>query len=168
MEFIYDKKIDEECKSQLDSCILIFDETKKSDVFPVTEDIIKNIKQQWTPKINKLFLKGIKEIFGVDLPEDFKCYINSTPYSMDLDNGVAITASSKTPIRSICHEVNHYLFRKSVYPSKFFPDLDIEDSKEIFTVVNNLYFQEIMEGQDVGWKKFWKARFRFLKTWLKN
>jgi len=43
---------------------------------------------------------------------------------------------------------------------------NIEDAKEIFTIVNNIYFQDIMENQDVGWNKFWKERYNFLKKWL--
>ena len=44
----------------------------------------------------------------------------------------------------------------------------LEEAKEIFTIINNIYFQDIMENQDIGWKKFWKDRFNFLSIWLKN
>ena len=44
----------------------------------------------------------------------------------------------------------------------------MEEAKEIFTIINNIYFQDLMENQDLGWPKFWKDRYNFLKIWIKN
>ena len=87
---------------------------------------------------------------------------------MDIKQGISVSVSTQTPIRTICHEASHYMFRKSIYKDKYFPKIDIEEAKEIFTIINNIYFQDIMENQDIGWKKFWKDRFNFLSIWLKN
>lgn len=168
MKFIYDEKIDKKCKEDIDAVELIFDEKKKIGVFPVNTEIIKKFESIWTPKVEEIFLEKIFQIFGAKLPEDFTCFINSTPYSMDIKQGISVSASTKTPIRTICHEVNHYMFRKSIYKDKFFLKVEIEEAKEIFTIINNIYFQDIIENQDIGWKKFWKDRFNFLSVWLKT
>ena len=60
------------------------------------------------------------------------------------------------------------MFRKSNLKNIYFPKMEIEDAKEVFVVVNNLYFQNIMEGQDIGWNKFWKERYIFLEKWIKE
>jgi hypothetical protein len=60
------------------------------------------------------------------------------------------------------------MFRKSIYKEKYFSSIDIGEAKEIFTIINNIYFQDIMENQDIGWKKFWKDRFNFLNIWLQT
>lgn len=168
MKFVYDKRIDIECQERLSSHNSIFGQEKKIGVFPVDDKILKNFNLIWTTEIEKVFNNKLLQIFGIDLPSDFTCYINSTPYSMDINNGISVSASTETPIRTICHETNHYMFRRSSYKDKYFPNIDIEDAKEIFTVINNFYFQDIMENQDLGWKKFWKDRFNFLKIWIKN
>lgn len=169
MKFIYDKKIDEECHARLATCSNIFGEHKKTEVYPVDENIVEKFKTMWTPEINAKFNKGMYIIFHRSIPDDFVCYINSTPYSMDTNNGISISASSiKIMVKLICHEMNHYLFRKSKHKNTYFPTIDIEDAKEIFTVINNLYFQEIMEAPDIGWSKFWKDRYNFLTIWIKE
>ena len=168
MRFVYDEKIDKKCKEDIDAFELIFDEKKKTGIFPVNTETIKKFESIWTPKVEEIFLKKVFQIFGTELPEDFVCFINSTPYSMDIKQGISVSASTKAPIRTICHEINHYLFRKSIYKDKYFPQIDIEEAKEIFTIINNIYFQDIMENQDIGWKKFWKDRFNFLSVWLKT
>ena len=166
MKFIYDEKVDKRCKEEVNACELIFGEEKKIGVFPVNEEIIRKFELIWTPKIEEIFSNRMHQIFGNDLPKDFICFLNSTPYSMDIEEGISISVSTQTPIRVICHEANHYMFRKSIYKDKYFPKIDIEEAKEIFTIINNIYFQDIMENQDIGWKKFWKDRFNFLKVWL--
>ena len=168
MKFVYDEKIDKKCKEDIKACKFIFNEEKKTGVFLVNKKTIKKFESIWTPKIEEVFSKKIFEIFEANLSKDFVCFLNSTPYSMDIKQGISISASTKTPIRAICHEANHYMFRKSIYKEKYFPKIDIEEAKEIFTVINNIYFQDIMENQDIGWKKFWKDRFNFLSIWLKN
>ena len=168
MKFIYDEKIDKKCQEKVDDCQLIFDQEKKIGIFPVDSGIIGNFELIWTPKVEKIFLAKMHEIFKTDLPKNFKCFLNSTPYSMDIEEGISISASTKTPIRTICHETNHFMFRKSIYKDKYFSKVEIEEAKEIFTIINNIYFQEIMENQDMGWKKFWKGRFNFLRIWLND
>ncbi|ETB63769.1 TPA: hypothetical protein DIC38_02490 [Candidatus Nomurabacteria bacterium] len=168
MEFIYDKKIDEKCQEKINACELIFDQEKKTGIFPVDNEIIGKFELVWTPEVEKFFISRMSEIFKADLPKNFKCFLNSTPYSMDIEEGISISASTQTPIRTICHETNHFMFRKSIYKDKYFPKTEIEEAKEIFTIINNIYFQEIMENQDMGWKKFWKERFNFLKIWIKD
>lgn len=165
MKFEYDIKIDKQCWKSINACKFIFGEKKRTQVYPVNKDIIKKFKKIWSPEVEKEFRKGIYQIFGTELPKNFICYINSTPYSMDIKEGISISASTKTPIRTICHEVNHYMFRKSNYKKIYFSRYDIEDAKEIFTIINNIYFQDIIENQDIGWKKFWKERYKFLFTW---
>ncbi|MDD4901481.1 MAG: hypothetical protein PHS62_05310 [Patescibacteria group bacterium] len=168
MKFIYDKKVDQECQKRLDACNLIFGEKKKTEVYLVDEGTIKKFKKIWTFKIDKKFRQEIYKIFKTKLPKNFTCYINSTPYSMDTARGISISASTSTPIKTICHETNHFMFRKSEYKKIYFPKHDIENAKEIFTIINNIYFQNIMESQDVGWKIFWKERYVFLTHWLKD
>lgn len=166
MKFKYDVKIDKQCWKRINACKFIFGEKKRTQVYPVNQNTVKNFKKIWTPKIDKKFREGIYRIFKIEFPKDFICYINSTPYSMDIKGGISISASTNTPIRTICHESNHYMFRKSNYKKIYFPKYNIEDAKEIFTVVNNIYFQSIMENQDIGWKKFWKKRYKLLIRWL--
>jgi len=169
MKFIYDKKIDEECHKRLEAFDNIFGEKKRLETYPVTPEIIQKFVDAWTPEVDKSFKKGIFEIFKVQFPDEFICYINSTPYSMDTRDGISVSASSvKIIIRLICHEANHYMFRRSDYKDKYFPDKDVEDAKEIFTIVNNLYFKDIMESEDKGWRKFWKDRYSFLAVWIKE
>lgn len=87
---------------------------------------------------------------------------------MDIEEGISISAGTNTPIRTICHEANHFMFRRSKYKEKYFSTLNIEDAKEIFTIINNIYFKDIMESQDIGWKKFWKERYDFFCRWIKD
>jgi hypothetical protein len=163
MKFIYDKKIDDECHKRLEAFETIFGEKKKLETYPVSPEIVKKFSTNWTPKIDESFKKGMFEIFKAPFPDKFTCYINSTPYSMDTSDGISVSASSiKVMIRLICHEANHYMFRRSNYKQKYFSDRNIEDAKEIFTIVNNLYFKDIMESDDKGWSKFWKDRYSFL------
>lgn len=168
MKFVYKKEIDDKCKIELKACDSIFGEKKKTETYLVDDNVVKKFESIWTEEINTIFEKGIEDLFGDCFPEDFTCFINSTPYSMDFKEGISISASVATPVRTICHEANHYMFRKSAYKEKYFSSVDMEDAKEIFTIVNNLYFQDIMENQDIGWKKFWKERFKFLAVWLKE
>jgi hypothetical protein len=168
MKFIYNKNIDKKCHKILSNHDYIFGQEKKTGVFPVDDRVIEKFNSIWTSEIEGVFNKKLLEIFGINLPKDFVCYINSTPYSMDMKDCICMSASTETPIRVICHEANHFLFRKSIYKNKYFSDLDIEEAKEIFTIVNNIYFQQIMENQDLGWKKFWKDRFNFLKVWIED
>lgn len=168
MKFIYDETIDKKCLHELEALESIFDQEKKTGIFPVNNKILDKFDSIFTSQVEKQFNSGIYKIFGNNLPENFVCYINSTPYSMDIKEGISISASTQTPIRAICHEANHYMFRKSKYKDKYFFKIDTEEAKEIFTIINNLYFQNIMENQDIGWKKFWKDRYNFLNIWLKD
>ncbi|MEI7480568.1 MAG: hypothetical protein WCJ59_02975 [bacterium] len=168
MKFIYNAKIDKKCTDDVNAQEHIFGEEKKTGVFPVTDDTVNSLGSVWTPEIDEKFKKGIHKIFKVDFPTDFTCYINSTPYSMDIPQGISVSASTKTPIRTICHETSHFMFRKSKYKDLYFPNIDIEDAKEIFTIINNLYFKDIMEAQDLGWKNFWRDRYTFIEKWIKT
>jgi hypothetical protein len=169
MKFIYNKKIDEDCHKRLDACDNIFDEQKKTEVYNVTPKIIQNFVDLWTIQIEQIFNKGIHQIFKKTPSDNFHCYINSTPYSMDTSDGISISASiTKNQIRMICHEMNHFMFRKSNFKDVYFPKMEIEDAKEVFVVINNLYFRDIMESQDMGWPKFWKERYIFLEKWIKE
>ena len=169
MKFIYDKNIDQECHQRLEACDNIFGEKKRTESFEVTESIVKMFQAGWTFKVNEIFKKGMLEIFDKPFSDDFKCYINSTPYSMDTSDGISISASSvKIMVKLICHEANHYMFRRSKYKNKYFPNIDNEEAKEIFTIVNNIYFKDIMEQSDNGWSKFWKDRYEFFIIWVKE
>lgn len=169
MKFIYDKIVDDECHQRLAACGDIFGEEKRIDIYPVTPEVIKYFINTWTPEVESHFDEGMRKIFNSPVPDDFTCYINSTPYSMDTLNGISISASiTQTPVRMICHETNHFMFRRSKFKDELFPNIDIEDAKEIFVVLNNIYFQDIMENQDIGWKKFWKVRYKFLIEWIKK
>ncbi|OGY93724.1 MAG: hypothetical protein A2406_04120 [Candidatus Komeilibacteria bacterium RIFOXYC1_FULL_37_11] len=169
MKFVYDKKIDNECHQRINARDDIFGEKIKKDIYPVSDEIVQQFSNKWTSEIEGSFEKGIFEIFNKHIPKDFICYIISSPYSMDIKEGIAISASSLgAMIRMICHEANHYMFRQSNYRDKYFPNMDIEDAKEIFTIVNNIYFKDIMETPDNGWKKFWSQRKGFLQKWQSN
>lgn len=169
MKFVYDKGVDKECHQRLETCDNIFGEQKKKDIYPVTPNIVKTFDNTWTHEINTHFKKGMFEIFNEPFPDEFTCYINSTPYSMDTSGGISISASSrKTLIKLVCHEASHYMFRRSGYKDTYFPEKDMEDAKEIFTVINNIYFRDIMESPDNGWNKFWKDRYAFLIVWVQD
>lgn len=168
MKFTYSIESDKQCWERLNTSDFIFGEKKKSEKYPVDEATVKKFEAIWSQKVENIFRNGMREIFGVDFPKEFVCNINSTPYSMDTADGISISASTETPIRTICHESNHYMFRKSNYGQIYFPEKDIEEAKEIFTIVNNIYFQDIIESQDIGWKIFWKERYGFLAKWLKE
>ncbi|MFA6307926.1 MAG: hypothetical protein WCS88_01910 [Patescibacteria group bacterium] len=169
MQFIYDKKIDNDCHQRIKACDDIFGEKIRKEIYPVDNNIVDKFSQKWTDEVDITFKAGIKEIFKKELPEDFICYIISSQYSMDVEDGIAISVSSlNVMIRMICHEANHYMFRRSDYKDKYFPNMDIEDAKEIFTIVNNIYFKDIMETPDNGWKKFWTQRKEFLEIWQSN
>ncbi|MBU1202970.1 hypothetical protein KKH39_02940 [Patescibacteria group bacterium] len=166
MKFIYNKEIDQQCHDRLSAHDSIFGEVKKTGSYPVTEEIVKQFNDKWTEEIDKYFVAGIYKIFKKSIPENFTVYINSTPYSMDIEDGISISASSiNVMIMLVCHEANHYMFRKSDYKNKYFPNKDIEEAKEIFTVVNNIYFKDIMEKEDKAWSKFFEEREQFLQRW---
>lgn len=169
MKFIYNEAVDSDCNKRVAACDNIFGEQKKTEVYQVTPEIIQGFIDIWTPKVDLCFKKGMRQIFQVPFPEDLSCYINSTPYSMDTPDGISISASiTKSQIRLICHEANHFMFRKSSYKDNYFPEIETEDAKEIFVIVNNIYFRDIMESQDVGWNKFWKERYIFLEKWIRK
>lgn len=168
MNFEYNPAIDKQCWKRVNAKTHIFGTTKKTQKYPLNNETIKKLKKTWTPLVEKKFQKGVYQIFGVHIPKNFICYINSTSYSMDLADGISISTTTEAPIKTICHEINHYLFRKSIYKKIFFPRKNIEEAKEIFTIINNIYFQDIIEVQDAGWKIFWKERYNFLANWIKK
>lgn len=167
MKFIYDPKIDEQCAKWIAEYDTVFDEKKRTETYSIDKDTVNKFEEIWTKDIEEKFNKGMFEIFKVDFPVDFTCYINRTPYSMDINEGISISVSAlnNSPILTICHEANHFVFRRSNYKNIYFPKNDIEDAKEIFVSVNNLYFKNIMENQDLGWPKFREEIKTFLEVW---
>lgn len=169
MKFIYDKKVDEKCHQRVNDCDDIFGESIKKEIYPVDDNIVDKFSKKWTDDVDRVFKEGIRKIFKKEVPKEFNCYIISSPYSMDVEDGVAISASSfNNMIRMICHEASHFMFRSSDYKNKYFKDMDVEDAKEVFTIINNIYFKDIMETPDKGWKKFWPQRKEFFEKWQYN
>lgn len=166
MKIIYDKKVDDNCWKRLENTDLIFGEKKRTTRNNVDNKILNYFNQQWTKEIELKYKDGFKKIFNLEFPDEFMIYVNSSSYSMDLEDGISISASTETLIRTICHETSHFLFRRSDFANIYFPEKDIEEAKEIFTIINNIYFRDIMENQDTGWKKFWKERYEFLTRWI--
>ena len=166
MKFVYDRPTDAYCWDQINAQVSIFGEEKKTGEYPVSRRTMRRFMTVWKPNIEKKFRIGMVRIFGKEFDKKNICYINSTLYSMEVPGGISISAGTKMPIRSICHEANHVMFRNSDYKKRYFPRRNVEDAKEIFTVLNNIYFQSIIEQQDIGWRKFWKERYQFLLLWL--
>ena len=63
MKFVYNKKIDKKCKEDIDACKLIFNEEKKTGVFPVNAEIIRKFESIWTPEVEEIFSKKIFQKF---------------------------------------------------------------------------------------------------------
>lgn len=165
MKFIYSKTIDKECWNRIKKMPVIFGVKIDYAVFPDFKKAIRVFKKQWTPAVEKEFLKGMARIFGRPFPV-VTCYVNTTKYSMDKYPSYISISASRTAenfITAVCHEANHYMFRKCFPKTK-----NMEVAKEIFTVINNIYFQKIMKTPDRGYQKHWKQRYNFLEEYLSS
>lgn len=159
IDFKYNNKIDIECWERITKTNEIFGH-KFPDDYIITKDMITEAEKavvifskEWG---DRDIGKEIKEIFGKEMP-DITCYINTSPYSMDkYPEYISISMNRKKPTISILHEVSHYMFRDR------FPNTpDIENVKEIITVINN----DVFKVKDYGWKIFKEQRGRALKVW---
>lgn len=178
--FKYDKKIDEECWNRITQAQNMFGHNFPSSFIISEKDIaeaenktreFQKIWDDYDQKFN--FNKGIKEIYKYDFPRGIICYINTSPYSMDnfAKNYISISIKRDTPqkmITTIIHEASHFIFRK--YYTDFCHEIsctneDIENIKEIITVINNAVFPNIT---DCGWKTHADYRKKILETWQEN
>lgn len=114
------------------------------------------------------FEKGIKKIYKHNFPDNFICYINTSPYSMDASGYISISVDRDSPVKiysTFVHEACHYIFRK--YYTDFchkvgYSKQNIEDIKEIIAVINNIEFKGV---EDYGWGVHQTARKRAKKIW---
>ena len=161
MKFKYDKKMDQECWERIIQIKEMY-EHKFPDRFNITSEMIRKAKQSvdWFEKewnnANIDFDTGIKKIFGSKFP-NIICYINTSSYSMDkYPNYISVSMNRKDPVTTVVHEASHYMFRQC------FPDIpDIENIKEIITVINN----DVFGVKDFGWKIHQKQREKALEIW---
>lgn len=102
--------------------------------------------------------KGLAFIYGHGVPESMTCYIHTSGYSMDLFPQDAIALSmmrdTQKKLRStLVHEVGHCMFRKywlSLCEELGCASDDVEDVKEVITVIHNDVFQDVEDrGYDV-------------------
>lgn len=115
------------------------------------------------------FDEGIKKIYKHNPPKFLPCYINTTGFSMDnYPHYISISAACNTEKRIITmlvHELSHFIFRK--YFANFCYSIgcskdDIEEIKEIITVVNNDVFDKI---EDKGYEVHAFYREKIRKAW---
>lgn len=115
------------------------------------------------------FDEGIKKIYKHNPPKSLLCYINTTGFSMDsYPDYISISATRDTEkkvITTLIHELSHFMFRK------YFVDFcysigcskkDIEEIKEIVTIINNDVFDKI---EDRGYEVHDFYREKAQKAW---
>jgi len=175
IEFEYNKRVDERCWKRIIQAKEMFGH-KFPDSFNITQKDIDSAKKQakyfrrvWKEN-ERDFYKGIKKIYGYSFPKKIICYINTSPYSMDdYENGyISISMHRDTPekiVTTIIHEASHFMFRK--YYTDFCRNIgcgqnDIENIKEIITIINNVEFKNV---NDYGWKAHQKMRKKTEKIW---
>jgi hypothetical protein len=167
MNFKYDRKIDIECWKRIIKANDTFGKWFNT-IFPteykITSEMeqrairaVKIFQEEWQ-KSDIDFDEGMIKIFGEKFP-DIICYVNTSSYSMDAPNYISISMERKDPVRTILHEINHFMFRK------FFPNTSrIEEVKEIITVINN----DVFGVKDNGWRVFKEQREAAFKVWMKK
>lgn len=173
--FKYNTTKDKECWKRIIKAGIMFDHkfptsfnidsdrvVKAKKLVSVFNKIINDQKKQ------KDFKKGIKKIYKYNFPDNFICYINTSPYSMDCSEYISISVDRDEPVKiysTFVHEACHYIFRK--YYTNFcysigYTDQDIENVKEIITVINNIEFEGV---RDSGWRIHQTARKKAKKIW---
>lgn len=173
--FNYNKRIDKECWRRIVKAGSMFGnefpksfDISKKDINKAQEMVLE-LKKIWHGKSSD-FNKGIKKIYGYHFPKNIKCFVNTSPCSMDnFKSGyISISITRDTPekmIGTIIHEACHFVFRK------YFTDFcyeknctndDIENIKEILTIINNDVFNNI---NDCGYKIHKSLRSRALRYW---
>jgi esterase/lipase len=175
IEFKYNKKIDERCWKRIIQTKEMFGHKFPSS-FNITQKDINKAKKQikyfqriWK-KNEKEFYKGIKKIYRYHFPKKMICYINTSPYSMDdYEKGyISISMYRDTPekiVSTIIHEASHFMFRKHYTDFCYSINCnqnDIENIKEIVTVINNTEFKNV---RDYGWKIHQRIRKKTKKIW---
>lgn len=157
--FRYDKKIDEECWDRLIRAGNLFGHSFPTSFDILGDDVREAIKKGkefgkvWKDS-NTNLVEGIRKIYGFNPPEELVCYINTSDYSMDnYEKGyVSVSTRCNTPekiITTVVHEISHFVFRKNY--TKFCLDIgcssdDIENIKEIITVINNAVFKKVKDN----------------------
>ncbi len=178
LTFKYDKSIDEECWGRIIKAGNLFGHDFPKTFFISENDILtaqeKAIEYQiiWN-NYSHNFNANLKKIYKYDFPAAVACYINSSPYSMDnyASNYISISmklATEEKIVSTIIHEACHFLFRK--YYIEFCGSLgcsenEIEEIKEVITVVNNVVFPKV---HDYGWKIHHDIREKVLVLWKRN
>lgn len=114
--------------------------------------------------------KKLRDIYGFDHGVVIACFINTSPYSMDNYQKGYISVSirrdtSQKMIGTVIHELSHFLFRK--HYTDFCRKIsctndEIEDIKEILTVINNDVFPTI---NDKGYEVHQNLRKNALEMW---
>lgn len=147
--------------------------------FNITQKDIKKAKKQvkyfqevWDKK-EKEFYKEIGKIYGHPFPKEMICYVNTSLYSMDnYEKGyISVSMYRGVPekiISTIIHEASHFMFRKhyvSFCRSISCSQDDIENIKEIVTVINNIEFKGV---KDYGWKIHKRIRGKTKKIWQRT
>jgi len=178
--FKYNKKIDNECWNRIIKAQSMFGHDFPT-AFSISEKDMTEAKNK-TNKFQKIwdiydkkydFDEGIKKIYQHPFPKNIICFINTSPYSMDnfAKNYISVSMKRDTPqkiITTTIHEASHFIFRK--YYTNFCHRIgcnkeDVENIKEIITVINNFVFPGI---SDFGWKTHSDFREKIIKIWQKT
>ncbi|MBU0999203.1 hypothetical protein KKG24_02750 [Patescibacteria group bacterium] len=172
IKFKYNKNIDKECWNRIIRAKEMFGH-KFPKSFNIKKKDIKKAKEK-TKEFQKIwnknktgFQKGVKKIYGHSFPRKIVCYVNTSPYSMDnfKKNYISISMYRKDVVSTVIHEASHFMFKK--YYTRFCHSIgcnqnDIEEIKEIMTVINNVEFKDV---NDYGWRIHQKIREKAKKTW---
>lgn len=179
LTFKYNKKADEECWNRLIEAKSMFGmEFPRS--FNITEKDIKIAEKKakefqniWDKNCSD-FDEGIKRIYNHNFPAEIMCFVNTTPYSMDCYEKRYISVSKdhgKTEeffLMVVIHEASHFVFRKYYQDFCFSigcSNKEVEDIKEILTVINNKIFKNI---NDSGYEVHKDLREKALLMWEKG
>ena len=168
MKIIYNEKIDKEIFKEVNkmrkrlSPVFGFNFPKvKFDkrVIPIAK-ATKKVAQNFidTKKIKEI----VKGIYSKDIP-DITIYVNTTPFSTwnvkDKWISVSIERVGIKFFRTVCHEINHFMY-DSCFGTEKYQDTEV---KETLTVLNNIF-----GVTDKGWDKFSKQREKVLEFYNKT
>lgn len=179
IKFKYNRKIDEYCWQRIIGAGSIYN-TEVPKKVDIDNEKIKKAKgkikffQEEFASVENEFKKQIKKMFKTFFPENMNIYINTTSYSMDDYENRCLCISYERDINfitSFMHEANHYMFRKKYEKTcriQGFTQEEIEDIKEIMTVVNNIAFANLIKTPDFGWEKHKLLRRKVYKIYKNN
>ncbi|MBU4217155.1 hypothetical protein L6270_04990 [Candidatus Parcubacteria bacterium] len=173
--FTYNKQIDEECWQRIIKAGVLFGHFFPQEYHITDRGTVKAreravlYREVWD-EMGDDFMAGIKKIYKIEFPNDVKCFVNTSPYSMDgYPSGhisISMNFTNREKIKGvIVHESAHYIFRKYYYD--FCKKIgcshdDFEEIKEVITVINQDVFSDIWEP---GWDVHKKYREKTLALW---